>query len=321
MPHLKILDLRDNQIEKLTDEIALLQNLIRLDISNNSINSLPNCLSTLAHLQSLQLEGNPIKSIRRDIIQCGTHRVLKVLRDRAHESPPKEMAALVGKQPSCAIGEQNLLPDRYKIRKNRCLSATMLGLSEIPDKLFSDAMEESAYMVDFSRNKLSSIPSGLQKLNNCCTELIFSNNFLKELPPFLSDFTRLSRIDVSKNALSQLPEEIAYVKTLRELNLSNNRFTEIPQCLYNLEWLEILLLRDNKITEIDATQNGLGSLKRLARLDLSNNNIEQVPPVLGNLKNITNLELIGNPFKLPRQQILLKGTDAIMSYLRGRIPV
>lgn len=319
---MKILDLRDNQIEKLTDEIALLQNLIRLDLSNNSINSLPNCLSTLAHLQSLQLEGNPIKSIRRDIIQCGTQRVLKVLRDRAHESPPKEMA-LVGKhqQLASAIGEQNVLPDRFKIRKNRCLSATMLGLSEIPDQLFSDALDESAYMVDFSKNKLSSLPHGLQKLNNCCSELIFSNNLLKELPPFLSNFTRLSRIDVSKNALSHLPAEIGLVKTLRELNLSNNRFTEIPKCVYNLEWLEILLLRENKINEIDATANGLGSLKRLGRLDLSNNNIEQVPPILGNLKNITNLELIGNPFKLPRQQILVKGTEAIMSYLRGRIPV
>lgn len=317
---MKILDLRDNKIEKLTDEISLLQNLIRLDLSNNSINSLPNCLSTLAHLQSLQLEGNPIKSIRSDIIQCGTQRVLKVLRDRAHESPPKDMA-LVGKQPLSSIGEQNALPDRYKIRKNRCLSVTMLGLSEIPDKLFSDALEEKAYMVDFSKNKLSTVPSGLQVLNNCCTELVLSNNILKGLPPFLSQFTRLSRIDVSNNALTELPEEIGAVQTLRELNLRNNRFTEIPKCVYDLEWLEILLLRDNKIREIDATENGLGSLKRLARLDLANNNIEQVPPVLGNLKNLNNLELIGNPFKLPRQQILVKGTDAIMSYLRGRIPV
>lgn len=320
MPHLKILDLRDNQIEKLTEEIALLQNLIRLDISNNSINSLPNCLSTLAHLQSLQLDGNPIKSIRRDIIQCGTQRVLKVLRDRAHESPPKEMA-LVGKQPATVIGEQNVLPDRYKIRKNRCLSVTMLGLSEIPDKLFSDALDESAYMVDFSKNRLSAVPSGLQVLHECCSELVLSNNLLRELPPFLSQFTRLARIDVSNNALSHLPEEINLVNTLRELNLSNNRFTEIPSCIFNLQWLEILLLRDNKITEIDASENGLCSLRRLGRLDLSNNNIEQVPPTLGNLKNITNLELMGNPFKLPRQQILVKGTDAIMSYLRGRIPV
>lgn len=83
---MKILDLRDNKIVKLPDEIALLQSLIRLDLSNNSINSLPSSISTLAHLVSLQVEGNPIKSIRRDILQCGTARILKTLRDR-HFNP------------------------------------------------------------------------------------------------------------------------------------------------------------------------------------------------------------------------------------------
>lgn len=309
------MDLRDNKIEKLTDEIAFLQNLIRLDLSNNSINSLPNCLSTLAHLQSLQLEGNPIKSIRRDILQCGTQRVLKTLRDRAQENS-QDMALV--KKP--IIGESESLPDRYKIRKNRCLSVTMMGLSEIPEQVFTDALEENAYMVDFSKNKLCEVPSGLQMLNNCCTELILSNNFLKNVPTFMSQFSRLSRIDLSSNSLSTLPEEIGLINTMRELNLCNNNFTEIPKCIYNLKWLEILLMKDNKITQIDATGDGLGSLTRLGRLDLSNNNIDHVPPILGKLKNITHLELIGNPFKLPRQQILVKGTDAIMSYLRDRIP-
>jgi len=36
--------------------------------------------------------------------------------------------------------------------------------------------------------------------------------------------------------------------------------------------------------------------------------------------NFSHLELVGNPFRQPRHQILMKGTDAIMSYLRDRIP-
>ena len=80
---MKIFDLRDNKITQLPDEIALLQSLTRLDISNNSISNLPYSLSSLAHLVSLQVEGNPIKSIRRDILQCGTVRILKTLKDRS----------------------------------------------------------------------------------------------------------------------------------------------------------------------------------------------------------------------------------------------
>ncbi|XP_020717819.1 leucine-rich repeat-containing protein 40 isoform X2 [Ceratitis capitata] len=83
LPHLKILDLRDNKITKIPDEISLLKNLIRLDLTNNSIGNLPLSLAALAHLVSLQIGGNPIKSIRRDILQCGTTRILRTLRERA----------------------------------------------------------------------------------------------------------------------------------------------------------------------------------------------------------------------------------------------
>uniref|UniRef100_A0A0K8W6D1 Leucine-rich repeat-containing protein 40 n=1 Tax=Bactrocera latifrons TaxID=174628 RepID=A0A0K8W6D1_BACLA len=86
LPHLKILDLRDNKITKIPDEISLLKNLIRLDLTNNSISSLPLSLGSLAHLVSLQIDGNPIKSIRRDILQCGTNRILRTLRERARAS-------------------------------------------------------------------------------------------------------------------------------------------------------------------------------------------------------------------------------------------
>ncbi|XP_067619510.1 leucine-rich repeat-containing protein 40 isoform X2 [Eurosta solidaginis] len=90
LPHLKILDLRDNKITKIPDEISLLKNLIRLDFTNNSISNLPLSLASLAHLVSLQIDGNPIKSIRRDILQCGTTRILRTLRERARAAVEKQ---------------------------------------------------------------------------------------------------------------------------------------------------------------------------------------------------------------------------------------
>lgn len=81
--NLKVLDLRDNKIETLPNEIGMLQSLIRLDLSNNSIKNLPSTLASLVHLMSLHVDGNQIRSLRRDIIQCGTHRILKALKDRS----------------------------------------------------------------------------------------------------------------------------------------------------------------------------------------------------------------------------------------------
>ncbi|KAM7364317.1 leucine rich repeat containing flyers-cup isoform 2-T2 [Cochliomyia hominivorax] len=332
LPHLKIFDLRDNKITQLPDEIALLQSLTRLDISNNSISNLPYSLSSLAHLVSLQVEGNPIKSIRRDILQCGTVRILKTLKDRAGGLEAAAAAANGGdimggdglnspRRPPCLGEENNVFPDRYKLRKTHCLTVTMQNLTEAPNEIFTLACEESVNIVDFSRNRFTTLPEGLLIMKNCCSELVFANNLISSVPSFISQFTRLSMVNLSCNNLTTLPEEFGVLNTLRELNIANNRFENLPNCVYELQGLEILLACDNRIKLIDATNEGLGALKRLAILDLRNNDIDHVPPILGNLKNITTLEIIGNPFKLPRHQTLQKGTDAIMTYLRDRIPV
>lgn len=121
MPHLKVFDLRDNKITQLPDEIGLLQSLIRLDISNNSISNLPYTLSSLAHLVSLQVEGNPIKSIRRDILQCGTVRILKTLKDRSAglEAAAADSNSMGSdglnspRRPPCFGEENSVFPDRY----------------------------------------------------------------------------------------------------------------------------------------------------------------------------------------------------------------
>lgn len=82
---------------------------MRLDLSNNSINSLPNSLAQLAHLMSLQLEGNPIRSIRRDIIQGGTSRIMKMLRDRTGKHDK-----IIEVKSAAHIGpDDSTFPDKY----------------------------------------------------------------------------------------------------------------------------------------------------------------------------------------------------------------
>lgn len=317
LPQLKVLDLRDNKIEKLPDEIHMLTSLMRLDLTNNSILTLPNNLCTLAHLVSLQLDGNPLRSIRRDIIQSGTTRILKTLRDRAGYS---NNGGGVARPTIPEDGGGGVFPDKYKMRKSHALSVGMKGLAEVPDNVFDEAHESEVNVVDLSKNQLAALPRGLTKLAGTLRELDVSANQLSEIPVLISQFDKIVYINVSKNQLSDLPRELALLVTLRELNVNNNALCNIPRCIFELVNLEILLMADNRIVEIDATDEGLANLKRLNTLDLSNNNIENVPPILGRMKQIRALELTGNKFRQPRHQILAKGTESVMSYLRDRIP-
>lgn len=311
LPQLQVLDLRDNKIEALPDEINMLQSLMRLDLSNNSILTLPVSLCTLAHLTSLQLEGNPLRSIRRDIIQSGTTRILKTLRDRAGYVEAKATAT---------IRDDGQFPDKYKMRKSHALALGLKGLSAIEEVVFLNAKEAEVTVVDLSKNKFQEMPEGLLQLKSMLRELDASSNQISTLSPLIGQFERMVYLNLAKNQLHDLPRELRLLTTLRELNLNNNAFEVIPSCVTELVNLEILLMADNKIVEIDATEAGLAKLKRLSTLDLANNNIENVPPILGNMKQIRALELNGNKFRQPRHQILAQGTESIMSYLRDRIP-
>ncbi|XP_023163457.2 leucine-rich repeat-containing protein 40 isoform X2 [Drosophila hydei] len=438
LPHLKIFDLRDNKIKQLPDEICLMRNLNRLDVTNNSISVLPVTLSSLAHLISLQVDGNPIKTIRRDILQCGTARILKTLQDRAqtkdrvgggaedlpcsssaagsdqsmqqqlpanmtdnyqqhncaqppfrhchcrcqcqHFMHPEQLCGFYyqqfpekyeqGQQQQQQHHQQHLdqfqfgqasqyspqqqqllyrepygghymdnysaMPETqmdaynpynrcvvqprwvYKLRHTRTLAVNSQGLSDVPAHIFKVASEEKVHVVDFARNQLSTLPKGLQHMSNLVTELVLAHNVINCVPPFISQFTRITLLNLSNNLIKDLPQEFGLLNTLRELNIANNRFQALPNGLYELQGLEILVASGNQIKALNVA--GLQNLPRLNTLDLRDNNIEYIPPILGNLTNITHLELVGNPFRQPRHQILMKGTDTIMSYLRDRIP-
>ncbi|XP_023726055.2 leucine-rich repeat-containing protein 40, partial [Cryptotermes secundus] len=313
LSRLRVLNLCNNEVTSLPEEISGLQLLVRLDLTNNSLVTLPDTLCYLPHLQSLHLEGNPLHSIRRDIIQCGTTRLLKFLRERLKDEGNANIGSYT------LIAEKDVkFPDRYMMRSGRSLSLAMQDLTEIPDSVFQEALEAEVTTVDFSKNKLKEVPSGLQKLASHITELNLSCNALSVLPAELGLCQNLQYLDLQRNSLESLPQSLECLTKLRELVIAFNKFFELPDCVYKLPGLEILIARDNRLTTIDVA--GLSQLHRLATLDLTNNSISHVPPALGNMTQLRSLELTGNSFRQPRHAILTKGTHSILSYLRDRIP-
>ena len=192
-------------------------------------------------------------------------------------------------------------------------------LTFLPKEAVETAIEAEVTGVDLSKNYFDKFPSQLEPLLKQLYELNLSSNRLDAIPPSLIGLgTNLQFVNLANNKLEQLPPEIGLLAHLREICLSCNRFDQVPTCLYGCAKLETIIASDNRITEIDV--DGLRKLAKLTILDLGNNNIGSVPPELGTLTTIRSLTLDGNAFRVPRPQILVKGTESIMSYLRDRIP-
>lgn len=129
---------------------------------------------------------------------------------------------------------------------------------------------------------------------------------------------KLTFLDLRNNFLSSLPEELSSLTKLQTINLSFNRFRVFPAVLYQVSTLEAILISNNQVGSVDPHKMKL--MENLNTLDLQNNDLLQIPPELGNCVQLRTLLLDGNPFRVPRAAILMKGTAAVLEYLRDRIP-
>ncbi|KAM5161186.1 leucine-rich repeat-containing protein 40 isoform 1-T1 [Callospermophilus lateralis] len=308
-----VLDLRDNKLKSVPDEITLLQSLERLDLSNNDISSLPCSLGNL-HLKFLALEGNPLRTIRREIINKGTQEVLKYLRSKIKDDGPSQ---------DSVTETAMTLPSESRVNMHAIVTLKILDYSDkqapfIPDEVFDAVKNNIITSVNFSKNQLCEIPKRIIELKEMVSDVNLSFNKLSFISLELCMLQKLTFLDLRNNFLSSLPEEMKLLIRLQTINLSFNRFKMLPEVLYHISTLETILISNNQVGSLDALK--MKMMENLSTLDLQNNDLLQIPPELGNCVNLRTLLLDGNPFRVPRATILMKGTAAILEYLRDRIP-
>ncbi|XP_026521794.1 leucine-rich repeat-containing protein 40 [Notechis scutatus] len=192
--------------------------------------------------------------------------------------------------------------------------------------------------LDISNNHISGIPTSFAFLINL-VRLNLGSNQLRNLPTEISAMKNLRQLDCTKNFLENIPPELGSMVSLEQLYLRRNKLCYLPDfhsCTYlkelhvgenqievlraeQLKYLNslcVLELRDNKLKSLP---DEITLLQGLERLDLSNNDISNLPCKLGNLSQLKFLALEGNPLRAIRKDILQKGTQEILKYLRSKI--
>ncbi|KAF9199690.1 Ras suppressor protein 1 [Podila verticillata] len=192
------------------------------------------------------------------------------------------------------------------------------------EEIMTECCEPQIAILDF--NLLTSFPIALHHAfgTTTLTQISIHHNKISEFPLQLS-FPFLVSLNLSDNLITTLSgsdgsDESATIGAnfpkLNELQISGNKLTEIPVWMPKaFPALQSLNASRNKITALDPV-----SFTGLQFLDLSSNDIGSLPPLLGNVRTIKSLNLDGNLFRVPRRQVMEQGTEAIMEYLRDRIP-
>ncbi|KAM4023118.1 leucine-rich repeat-containing protein 40 [Anomaloglossus baeobatrachus] len=284
--------LSSNKLQLLPDDIRLLPALVVLDVHDNLLSDLPGAIGELVNLQKLNVSHNKLKSLPQELAQLQHLKSLHLQQNQLEEMPN-------------ALGQLADL-EELDLSNNslRDISGCLGGLTHLS-------------RLNLSNNKLKALPAEIGSLKSL-RQLDCTSNLLEDVPTSIAGMDALEQLYLRQNKLTFLPE-LPNCKLLKELHVGNNQIHTLgPQHLSHLSCLSILELRDNKLKSLP---DEIALLKGLERLDLSNNDLGSLPTSLANLPNLKSLQLEGNPLRGIRRDLLSKGTQELLKYLRGRIQV
>ncbi|KAJ4350135.1 uncharacterized protein N0V89_008756 [Didymosphaeria variabile] len=335
LPSIKHLDISTNRLS-IMPNVAAWTSLITLLVGENSLSTLPEGFCSLKQLRNADFTANNINKLdERIALMDGLENLTLAA------NPLRERKFLT-------MGAEDIKRDLM----------SKLGPETVPDAELSQISEDADIEVEGNGWKLT--PSGTLDLSSqimpevdedavaCFAEshdikqLYLQQNLLSKIPMVIAQLSFLTVLDMSKNNIADpLTESLALPK-LRELRLSSNKLRSLKHIssmlsaprLHHLDVsnnriagslptlresypeLTTLLASDNGIDEVSAE-----SLEGLKIVSLSNNDIVRLEPQIGLLiGTLTSFDIEGNKFRVPNYAVLKKGTDAVLTWLKDKIP-
>ena len=174
----------------------------------------------------------------------------------------------------------------------------------------------SLQRLDLESNRIAALPAEIGHLAQL-RQLSLDSNRIESLPAEIGGLIRLEELGISKNRLTVLPKEIGKLTILKKLNAERNALEHLPAEIGQLTSLKLLDLSHNRLVGLPPE---IGGLENLEYFDLSYNNLTHLPVELGQLPSLKTLLLKGNPLVNPPQQVVRKGTKAVLHFLREKDP-
>lgn len=292
LAHLRVLEVKDNRLTRVSETVAHLGNLEYLALAGNQLTYLPLGMSQLHQLKGLDLNDNKFDTFPEQVLGLRNLVELYIGDNRISQLPEE-------------IGNLDYL-NKLVLEGNR--------LDALPESMRN---LENLEQLSLAKNRFAEFPSALVG-NTYLKELNLSENLLSTIPREIGSLTGLVKLEMAKNGLGTVPETIELLENLIDLDLGENKLGRIPPQVLGLTRLQFLGLNENDISEVPSNFNNLQALKSLRLngnafttipseildlgdlkvLDFSANRLSSVPDGIDRLTNLEVLGLHNNDFNL-----------------------
>ncbi|RMJ22994.1 conserved leucine-rich repeat protein [Aspergillus sp. HF37] len=325
------LSAEDNSLAELPHGFTELKSVRNVDFTGNDLSKLDEKIGLMESLVTFRIANNPLRE--RKFLGMNTEDLLNDLRNRCEPDPQDtdEEEGSVGTQFTLAPESPTQKPT-WQVKPGGVLDRSHSNMKELEMGSLEQINPQDVRCLYLQHNELRHIPPAISMLADKLVDLDLSRNPLDGSSLLSSSITmpNLQRLNLSSAGLSTLDTLLANLlaPSLSHLDISFNRLSgPLPAARKSYPSLTTLLVGTNQITSLD-----FDSVQGLQVLDVSNNDIDTLPAKVGLLRAdgfsenwgggsaLRRLDVAGNRFRVPRWQIVEKGTDAVLTWLKDRIP-
>lgn len=328
---LSVLAAEENRLTDIPAGFVDLKNVKTVDFIGNNIARVDEKIGLLESLSTFKIANNPLRE--RKLLSMSSDEIIQDLRKRCEPEPQDtDDEGSVATQFTLAP-EAPALENGWRVKPGGVLDRSYSDLTDLESDKMELISSEDVRCLYLQHNELRFFPvPALTILAQGLVDLDLSHNPLNtaDLISASIELPKLQSLNLSAAGLTSLEPLLNFLQApaLNFLDVSNNRLTgSLPHIRQTYLELKTFLASDNQFSSVE-----FEAVQGLQVVDISNNDIDSLPPKIGLLgaerspKNwgtgsaLRRFEVAGNRFRVPRWQVVAKGTDAVLEFLKDHIP-
>lgn len=302
-----------------------LKKLRNIDLTRNNLKALDYEIGLMDNLTTIRIASNPLRERRH--LTMTTEDLKTELRSRLLPDEPPEPINVETPQPH--LPASSTTSTKWAINPGGILDRSFTSLQTLNSTDLEPVLEtDTIKSLLLHHNALKLIPPAIALAQATLTTLDLGYNHLSTSSSYLPNalsLPHLTTLSLASNVLSSLLPllESLSAPLLSTLDVSHNRLRSLPPLRHTFPALTTVLASENAIEDLE-----IEAVRGIRVLDVTGNEISHLRPELGLLESsedgkgdegLRELRVSGNRFRVPRREVVERGSAAVLAWLRGKV--